>query len=143
MGLTAKACPNKLDGDGETAVHAAVRGNNLHILEMLLQFNADANIPSHFGKFPLHLAVERNLVALVRLMTEHGGVDMEARDQVAGRTALHLAVDRQLEDMVKYLVKEAKVDLSREDYSGQCPLYFAETCKNQNILKIVNKGPNK
>jgi len=140
--LQAGVNPNKLDQDGETAVHLAVREGSVALLHTLLHFQADPNIPSHRGKFPLHIAVEHNLLHIVRLMEEQGA-DMEAGDQVAGRTALHLAVDRQLEDMVRYLVKEAKVDLSREDYSGNTATYFAETCKNQTILKIVNKGPNK
>jgi len=140
--LQAGVNPNKLDQDGETAVHLAVREGSVGLLHTLLHFQADPNIPSHRGKFPLHIAVEHNLLHIVRLMEEQGA-DMEAGDQVAGRTALHLAVDRQLEDMVRYLVKEAKVDLSREDYSGNTATYFAETCKNQTILKIVNKGPNK
>ena len=71
------------------------------------------------------------------------GVDVEAREQAAGRTALHLAVDRQLEEMVRYLVKEAMVDLAREDYSGLTALAFAESCRNQNILRLITRGVKK
>merc|ERR1712130_290109 len=71
------------------------------------------------------------------------GVDVEAREQAAGRTALHLAVDRQLEEMVRYLVKEAMVDLGREDYSGLTALAFAESCRNQNILRLIPRGVKK
>ena len=102
--LGSGAALDSKDRDGESVVHAAVRGEDTNILAMILEAGADPNIPSYLGKFPLHLAVERNLLAVVRQMAEHG-VDLEARDQVAGRTALHLAVDRQLEEMVRYLVK--------------------------------------
>jgi len=71
------------------------------------------------------------------------GVDVEAREQVAGRTALHLAIDRQLEEMVRYLVKEAMVDLAREDYSGQTALAFAESSRNQTILRLITRGVRK
>ena len=47
-------------------------------VQVLLHTQMDANIPPHFGKFPLHLAVKRNLLPLVRLMAEHGGVDIDA-----------------------------------------------------------------
>jgi len=140
--LGSGAALDSKDRDGESVVHAAIRGEDTDILAIILEAGADPNIPSYLGKFPLHLAVERNLLAVVRQMAEHG-VDLEARDQVAGRTALHLAVDRQLEEMVRYLVKEAKVDLSREDYSGTTALSFAESCRNQNILRLLTKGARK
>ena len=107
-----------------------------------LQAGADPNLPSHLGKFPLHLAVEQNLLPLVKLMVDQG-VDVEAREQAGGRTALHLAVDRQLEEMVRYLVKEAMMDLGREDYSGLTALAFAESCRNQNILRLITRGVRK
>ena len=56
----------------------------LLLLQVLLQAGANPNIPSNFGKFPLHLAVEHNQLELVRVMAE-AGVDLEAREQGAGR----------------------------------------------------------
>merc|ERR1719334_2377292 len=107
--VNSRANINASDRDGETAVHLAVRREDEEMLLTLLEQQADPNTPNHFGKFPLHLAVERNLLALLKVLVERG-LDLEARDQVAGRTALHLAVERQLEEMVLYLIKEAKVD---------------------------------
>merc|ERR1712130_771121 len=135
--LECGANPDSQDKDGESAVHAAVREESSHMLQILLKAGANPNLPSHLGKFPLHLAVEQNLLSLVRLMVDQG-VDVEAREQVAGRTALHLAVDRQLEEMVRYLVKEA-----REDYSGQTALAFAESSRNQTILRLITRGVRK
>ena len=105
-------------------------------------FQADPNIPNHFGKFPLHIAVENNLLSIVKVLVDHG-LDVDARDQVAGRTAIHLAVERQLEDMVLFLVKEAKVDLTREDYNGVTAIELAEEFKSANIKKILTKGLKK
>ena len=67
------------------------------------------------------------------------GVDVEARDQVSGKTALHLAVERQLEEMVNILVKDAKVELTREDFNGVTAIQAAEKCNSQNIKKIFSK----
>jgi len=139
MLLASKTYPNKLDRDGDTAVHIAIRENSLLILQVLLQHQADPNIPNHFGKFPLHIAVENNLLSIVKALVDHG-LDVDARDQVAGRTAIHLAVERQLEDMVLFLVKEAKVDLTREDYNGVTAIELAEEFKSANIKKILTKG---
>jgi ankyrin repeat protein len=140
--LECGANPDSQDNDGESAVHAAVREESSQMLQILLKAGANPNLPSHLGKFPLHLAVEQNLLPLVRLMVDQG-VDVEAREQAAGRTALHLAVDRQLEEMVRYLVKEAMVDLGREDYGGLTALAFAESCRNQNILRLITRGVRK
>merc|ERR1719189_355735 len=142
MLLDRGANPDSRDHDGESVVHAAVRAESAQMLQILLKAGADPNLPSHLGKFPLHLAVEQNLLSLVRLMVDQG-VDVEAREQAAGRTALHLAVDRQLEEMVRYLVKEAMMDLGREDYSGMTALTFAESCRNQNILRLISRGVRK
>jgi len=142
MLLASKTYPNKLDRDGDTAVHIAIRENNMVILKNLLRFHADPNIPNHFGKFPLHIAVENNLIQIVKVLLENG-IDVDARDQVAGRTAIHLAVERQLEDMVFCLVKEAKVDLAREDYNGVTAVELAEGFKSTNIKKILAKGLKK
>ena len=97
---------------------------------------ADPNIPNHFGKFPLHIAVENNLLPLVKVLVDHG-LDVDARDQVAGRTAIHLAVERQLEDMVCFLVREARVDIMKEDYNGVTVMELADSSKSTNIKKLV------
>ena len=65
------------------------------------------------------------------------GVDVEARDQVSGKTALHLAVERQLEEMVTFLVREARVDMTREDFNGVTAVQAAE--KYNSLKKIMSK----
>merc|ERR1712038_1227275 len=140
--LDCQASPDRLDLEGETPVHIAVRNNDLETLRHLLSFKADPNIPNNFGKFPLHLAVENNLLVAVQLLVS-SGVDVEARDQVSGKTVLHLAVERQLEEMVLFLVKDAKVDLAREDFDGVTAVQAAEKYNSQNIKKIFNKEMKK
>ena len=121
-----------------------VQGQTVARIKLIINLNisshhqADPNIPNNFGKFPLHLAVENNLLSVVQLLL-NSGVDVEARDQVSGKTALHLAVERQLEEMVNLLVKDAKVDLTREDFNGLTAIQAAEKYNSQNIKKIFNK----
>jgi len=136
--LHCKACPNRLDLEGETPVHIAARNNDLETLKHLIAFKADLNIPNNFGKFPLHLAVEQNQVLVVEMLVG-GGVDVDARDQVSGKTALHLAVERQLEEMVTFLVREARVDIAREDFNGVTPVEASEKYNSPAIKKIINK----
>ena len=86
--------------------------------------------------------MENNLLVAVQLLVS-AGVDVEARDQVSGKTVLHLAVERQLEEMVIFLVKDAKVDLAREDFNGVTAVQAAEKYNSGNIKKIFNKEMKK
>lgn len=136
--LEYKACPNRLDLEGETPVHIAARNNDLETLRHLVSFKADPNIPNNYGKFPLHIAVEHNLLLVVEILVS-SGVDVEAREQVSGKTALHLATERQLEEMVTFLVRDARVDIAREDFSGVTALQLAEKYNSQTIKKMISK----
>ena len=82
--------------------------------------------------------MEQNLVPVVEMLVT-SGVDVEARDQVSGKTALHLAVERQLEEMVTFLVREARVDMTREDFNGVTAVQAAEKHNSQAIKKIISK----
>ena len=67
------------------------------------------------------------------------GADVDAGEQVSGKTPLHLAIDRNLEDMVQLLVREGQADLSKQDFSGVTPADLAEHSKSANIKKILAK----
>ena len=82
--------------------------------------------------------MERNLAEAVRVLLE-AGVDVDAQDQVSGKTALHLAVERGLEDMVTILVREAQVDIARTDFSGLTALELAETGRSLAVKKTLIK----
>ena len=68
-----------------------------------------------------------------------GGVDVDARDQVSGKTALHLAVERQLEEMVTFLVREARVDIAREDFNGVTPVEASEKYNSPAVLGLLQR----
>ena len=86
--------------------------------------------------------MERNLTEAVRVLLE-AGVDVDAQDQVSGKTALHLAVERGLEDMVSILVREAQVDIARADFSGLNALDLAEAGRSLAVKKILSKDIKK
>ena len=111
---------------------------------MCLHFvlKANANTSNNFGKFPLHIAVEHNLLDIVTILLD-AGADVDAGEQVSGKTPLHLAIERSLEDMVQLLVREGQADLSRQDFSGVSPADQAEHCKSTNIKKILAKEMRK
>ena len=93
---------------------------------------------NNFGKFPLHIAVEHNLLDVVSLLLK-AGADVDAQDNITGKTPLHLAMERNLEEMVLLLVKDGLADVGRADYSGVTPGDLADSCKSNSIKKIVSK----
>ncbi|OAP62382.1 hypothetical protein AYL99_04585 [Fonsecaea erecta] len=82
----------KANGDimepGETAIFRAVIRNNKDVVELLLQFESDPNLPAESGKTPLHEASSRGYLALVQLLLEHGA-NPNARDPLWLSTPLH------------------------------------------------------
>jgi ankyrin repeat protein len=63
--------------DGFTALHAAVVGNNLEVVTLLLTKGAKVNSLSLDGRSPLHLAAARASPEIVGLLLDQGA-DMEA-----------------------------------------------------------------
>merc|ERR1712130_623367 len=112
------------------------------VLKLLLSFNANANIPNNYGKFPIHTAVENNFLDIVKILVENGA-DVDALNQVTGKTPTHSAVERNLEEMVNFLVKDAQADVTRLDFSDMSPSDLAEFCKSNTIKRLLSKEMKK
>jgi len=90
---------NTRNGDGDTALHTAVRADNLRAAMTLEAFGADMTILDKQGQSPLHIAVKasnsEDTVAhmaggLVYFLASSAGVGIPAS---GGWTVLHLAVE--------------------------------------------------
>ncbi|KAI8880361.1 ankyrin [Backusella circina FSU 941] len=91
------------DEQGRTCLHrACLEGDQEEALRLLRQ-GADANARDHAMWSPLHCAVERQHVALVRLLVQHGADVNGCKQDGAG--ALHIACQKQHETIVTYLVE--------------------------------------
>ncbi|KAH0848561.1 hypothetical protein FOPE_02546 [Fonsecaea pedrosoi] len=75
-------------GPGETAIFRAAVRNHKHVVELLLQWQADPNLAAESGKTPLHEAASCGHLALVQLLLEHRA-DPNARDSMWESTPLH------------------------------------------------------
>lgn len=87
---------------GETALHAAVRQNNLDGVRQLLQAGATVDASDRRIWTPLHLATRYGNVDIVRLLLESGAIIN--RRGFHGWTALHFAVREGHTDCVELLL---------------------------------------
>jgi quinoprotein dehydrogenase-associated probable ABC transporter substrate-binding protein len=81
---------NKLDDQGYTPLHTAVRNRNSDIAALLLEHGADPNLPDSDGATPLVHAINRNHVPSVKLLVEKGA-DIGKVDR-EGYTPLEFAI---------------------------------------------------
>ena len=62
---------NEQDHFGATALHAAVAGNNLHVVRILLERGADPTLVEEAGKSPLDYAIESKFAEIIDLLCHH------------------------------------------------------------------------
>lgn len=100
-------------GLGETALHRAVLGEDMAMIDFLLQKGASTTHANHFGRTVLHYAaMGGNLRQVVRLI--EAGSDVFALD-VRGSTPLHEAAAADATDVYQYLINLGASDSTRNN----------------------------
>jgi ankyrin repeat protein len=116
---------NMTDHDGSSALHIAVRGRNLRLVETLLNAGADVDNRGSVYVFPIHVAVANNDDRMLALLMSRGAsVDVGDHD---ANTPLHLACERALLPIVEVLV-EAGADPNSQNARADTP---AHACARQ------------
>src|SRR5689334_10292613 len=57
-------------------LHLAIRMGEMHMVQLLLQYNANPSLANKMKRTPLHEAIRRKEVELVRLLIYNGGADV-------------------------------------------------------------------
>lgn len=129
---------------GATPILLAAETNNLDVIKLLVDAEADPNIPTEQGTTALMMAAgagtdvqrarepEERAVAVktAAYLVEHGA-DVNAAGQF-GWTPLHAAAYQGLNDVIEYLVgKGAKID--QKDKFGQTPLSISMSVLTKEI----------
>ncbi|XP_063218198.1 nuclear factor NF-kappa-B p100 subunit isoform X2 [Bacillus rossius redtenbacheri] len=82
---------DKLNDDGETALHVAARSNKLAAVELLVGAGASVNVQTQKqGNTALHIAVEQDNLQMVRFLVLEAKAEIDARN-LAGNTPLHIS----------------------------------------------------
>ncbi|KIW86274.1 hypothetical protein Z517_01669 [Fonsecaea pedrosoi CBS 271.37] len=128
-------------GPGETAIFRAAVRNHKHVVELLLQWQADPNLAAESGKTPLHEAASRGHLALVQLLLEHRA-DPNARDSIWESTPLHDAARAGTTAVA--LLHRYHADLNAQlKFSRDTPLHLAVREGHEEVVYfLLEKNAN-
>ncbi len=127
---------NKQDANGDADLHRAVKNETIDRVRYLLEHGADVKVLNKNGNAPLHLAILKGDVDLVKLCYNSQIINT---GNESGFTPLHLAATRGNDALIDVLrANGARVDT--RDNLMATPLHFAAACGNVAvILCLVQK----
>ncbi|GAB4815683.1 hypothetical protein N2152v2_002729 [Parachlorella kessleri] len=121
--LRGDANPHKVDGNGQTALHAAAWGGCLPCVESLLYAGVDPHAVDAAGRTPLLWAAEKGHADVVgRLLSAGASAHSVDND---GRSALHLAANAGHSRVVQLLLKAGANVNAKASSDGWIPLHAA------------------
>ncbi|TVU38774.1 hypothetical protein EJB05_12160, partial [Eragrostis curvula] len=117
----------RVDSEGRSALHFAVRGQNHDVVELLLNVdNQLAGISDHEGFYPVHYAAAwgdaRMIDVLIKKCPEY--YELVGND---GRNLLHCAVGKNNDTVVRYICQNERFAmlLNTTTFQGNTPLHLA------------------
>jgi len=100
--LQQKVDVNSLAADGTTALHWAVRADDLELAELLIRAGANVSAGDRYGVTPLQLACVNGNAAMIRKLLD-SGADANSKDPT-GETALMTGARTGVPDALKVLL---------------------------------------
>jgi ankyrin repeat protein len=95
---------NATNMDGKTALHLAVLYNHIHVVALLIEYNADVNARTPNRCTPLMLAVVKNYLVCAQLLFSAVDIDLNATNNY-GQSALCCAAYNGHARMLALLIK--------------------------------------
>jgi len=122
--LRQKADVNATQVDGTTALHWAVRLDDLDTADLLIRAGAKVSAANRDGATPLQLAALNGNAAMIEKLVK-AGADPNAPLSASGDTALMLAARTGTTDAIKVLVETGANVNAKESWGGTTPLMSA------------------
>jgi len=140
--IAQKTNVNAAEPDGMTALHWAVRANDLPTVQLLVRAGANVNAASRYGMTPIIFAAENGDPRVVAALLKAGANPNSALPE--GQTALMTAARTGDVDTIKLLVETgAKID-AKEQWQGQTALMWAASQNNAGAVRaLVAAGADK
>jgi ankyrin repeat protein len=124
---------NKPEADGTTALHWAVRNDDVQLVDRLIRAGANVKAANRYGVTPLYLAaVNGNAVVIEKLLK--AGADPNAVS-TEGETALMTASRTGNVDAVKALIAKGADVNAKETWHGETALMWAVSQKHADVAR--------
>jgi len=131
-----KADVNAPQPDGTTALHWAVRWDDLETASALIQAGANAKAPNRAGATPMFLAAVNGSAPMIEALIK-AGADPNAPVLSHGETALMMASRTGELEAVKILVSHSANVRATEDLRGTNALMWASEQGHADVVKFL------
>jgi len=127
--------PNVAEPDGTTALHWAVRSNDLSLVDRLIKAGAKANTENRYGVTPIFLACQNASGAVVERLIA-AGVNANTTGP-EGETALHTCAHSGNVDAAKVLLAHGASINAGDSWRGQTPLMWAAAQRHPQMITVL------
>jgi uncharacterized protein len=134
--LRQKADVNAPQVDGTTALHWAVRLDDVDTADVLLRAGAKVSAANREGVTPLQLAAQNGNAAMIEKLVK-AGADPNAPLSSSGDTALMLAARTGTVDAIRVLLETGANVNAKETWGGTTPLMAAAAERHPAAVKIL------
>src|SRR5436309_3502711 len=140
--LQKKADVNAAQTDGTTALHWAVRLDDLETAELLIRSGANVSAATRAGATPLQLAATNGNAAMIEKLIK-AGADPNAPLTKYGDTALMMAARTGNPEAIKVLLDNGAQINATETWGGTTALMWAVSEGHPDAVKVlVGRGAN-
>ena len=140
--LQKKADVNAAQIDGTTALHWAVRADDLETADLLIHAGANVSAANREGVTPMQLAATNGNAAMIGKLIK-AGANPNASLSKFGDTALMLAARTGKTDAVKVLLDNGAQVNAIETWGGTTPLMWAVSERHLDTVKLlIGSGAN-
>src|SRR5580693_3786045 len=133
--LKQKVDVNAPQPDGTTALHWAVRLDDLETADLLIRAGANVKAANRFGATPLSLAATNGNAAMIEKLLK-AGENANAVVSESGDTVLMLAARTGKPDAVAMLLNRG-ADVNKTNATGQTALMWAASQRNSAALHVL------
>jgi len=140
--IAQKADVNVAEADGMTALHWAVRANDMPTVQALIRAGAKVNAANRYGMTPIILAAQNGDPLLLAALLKAGANPNSTLPE--GQTALMTAARTGNVESIKMLAETgAKID-AKEEWQGQTALMWAASQNNAAAVRtLIDLGADK
>jgi uncharacterized protein len=130
-----RASINAPQPDGTTALHWAVRHDDIHTARALIQAGADVKAANRYGVTPIALAAMNGSAAMLRLLLD-GGADPNSANP-GGETALMTAARTGSVEAVTLLLDRGANVNAKDTVHAQTALMWAVIENHADVVKLL------